>query len=268
MYNWQLAHKIVLIVGAGEVASSRLQSVLSAGAIVRLVAPADGGIHPLIIRLIAEHPHKITHYDRCFTESDLACDVHIVLTAIDDVQTSQHIAQLCREKRIPVNAADIPPSCDFYFGSQIRRGPLQIMVSTNGKGPKLANLIRRRLENALPDRVEKAIDNVGVLRVKLRSRAPGVGGELSQRRMKWMTEVCTSWDLEQLADLDESMADRLLDEGWEHSTVPSFAALSQRASLPVHSWPLLLPTAPPWLAPFVAGVLAGISSALFFSKRR
>jgi len=262
---WQLANRTVLIVGAGEVASSRLQSVLQAGATIRLVAPADQGLHPAITRALSEHADKITHHDRYFTDSDLAEDVQMVLTAIDDVAASQRIARLCREKRIPINAADIPPSCDFYFGSQIRRGPLQIMVSTNGKGPKLANLIRRRLEAALPDRVEQAIENVGELRVKLRLRAPGVGGELSQKRMKWMTKVCNVWTLDELAQLDESMADKLLDDGWEHSTVPSFASVAQRSSST--SWSLGLP-ASQWLVPFLAGAVAGVSCSVLYSKRR
>jgi len=263
---WQLAQKTVLIVGGGQVAASRLQSVLQAGALVRLVAPTHDGLHPLTTSLIDTHPDKITHYDRCFFDSDLAHDVQMVLTAIDDVQASQRIALLCRDKRIPINAADIPPSCDFYFGSQIRRGPLQIMVSTNGKGPKLANLIRRRLESALPDRVEEAIENVGALRVKLRSRAPEVGGELSQKRMTWMTEVCTQWDLEELAKLDESTADRLLDEGWEHSTVPSFASIGRGG--PSRRWSPELPSVPRWLTPFLAGAITGVSCALFYSRRR
>lgn len=100
----------------------------------------------------------------------------MVLTAVDDVEKSREICALCRKRKIPVNVADIPPSCDFYFGSQIRSGPLQIMISTNGQSPKLANLIRRRIENSLPEGVGEAIEKVGTLRCKLRERAPGVGG--------------------------------------------------------------------------------------------
>jgi len=266
---WQLNQKFVLIVGGGEVASGRLQSVLTAGATVRLIAPSNDTLHPLIKQLITEHPQRIIYHDRDFVESDLTKDLNMVLTAIDDVETSRHIANLCRDKHIPINAADIPPSCDFYFGSQIRRGPLQIMVSTNGKGPKLANIIRRRLEATLPDQIEEAIENVGALRVKLRSRAPGVGGELSQKRMEWMSKVCTAWDLEELAQLDDALADKLLDEGWELQRVPSYISIAAdhrhsqtRTTFPYISSP------PSWFLPFLIGAAIGMSSVLVYSRRR
>lgn len=269
---WQLKHKIVLIVGGGDVASGRLQSVLSAGAVVRLVAPSStaNSLHPLVTRLIDQHPTTITHYDRHFIDSDLASDLQMVLTAIDDVETSQRIARLCRERRIPVNAADIPSSCDFYFGSQITRGPLQILVSTNGKGPKLASLVRQRLEAALPDRVQDAIENVGTLRVKLRSRAPGIGGPLSQKRMRWMSDLCTHWSLEQLAQLDEASMDKVLDEGWEHARVPSFSSVVVSGNPSSNGRPrfLTVDTVPRWLSPFLSGLFTGLSIAFLYSKKR
>ncbi|CAG7854233.1 Siroheme biosynthesis protein met8 Includes: RecName: Full=Precorrin-2 dehydrogenase; Includes: RecName: Full=Sirohydrochlorin ferrochelatase [Serendipita indica DSM 11827] len=146
----------------------------------------------------------------------------MVLTAIDDNEASIRIWEDAKALKIPVNVADVPPNCDFYFGSMIRRGPLQVMVSTGGKGPKLAAMLREKLEKALPPETEQAIDKVGKLRAKLRARAPGVGGKLGQERMQWMTGVCEVWSLEDLADLDEPAMDRLLDAGWENRRVPDY----------------------------------------------
>jgi precorrin-2 dehydrogenase/sirohydrochlorin ferrochelatase len=145
----------------------------------------------------------------------------MVLTAIDDVELSRDIGTSCRASRIPVNVADDPSYCDFYFGSQIRQGPLQIMVSTNGKSPKLANIIRRKVEESIPKGAGEAIEKVGLLREKLKERAPGVGGDVSKRRMKWIVDLCTSWELDDLAALDDGEIERLLDEGWERDVVPS-----------------------------------------------
>jgi precorrin-2 dehydrogenase/sirohydrochlorin ferrochelatase len=144
----------------------------------------------------------------------------MVLTAIDEVELSRDIATSCRARRIPVNVADDPSYCDFYFGSQIRQGPLQIMISTNGKSPKLANIIRKKVEESIPDGAGEAVEKVGLLREKLMVRAPGVGGEVSKRRMKWIVDLCTSWELDDLAGLDEGQIERLLDEGWERNVVP------------------------------------------------
>jgi precorrin-2 dehydrogenase/sirohydrochlorin ferrochelatase len=216
---WQLKDKRVLIVGGGDVASGRIESVLVADALITLIAPRDG-LHPLTKRYI-ESSDRITYHDRLFEgEADLE-GMDMVLTAIDDVEQSREICVMCRARRIPVNAADIPPSCDFYFGSQIRDGPLQIMISTNGQGPKLANLIRKRIEASLPQNVGDAIIKVGTLRNQLKERAPGVGGPLGKRRMRWMIDVCNRWEMDDLASLDDAMIKKLLDDGWENNRVPS-----------------------------------------------
>jgi len=59
-------------------------------------------------------------------------------SAVDDPTTSSQIYTICHSLRIPVNITDAPSECDFYFGNIHRDGPLQVVVSTNGNGPKLA----------------------------------------------------------------------------------------------------------------------------------
>lgn len=216
---WQLKNKRVLIVGGGDVASGRIESVLIADALITLICPRPG-LHPLTSTMITQHADRITYHDRSFAGLDDLHGIDLVLTAIDDVQVSREICALTRAQRIPINVADIPPSCDFYFGSQIRRGPLQIMISTNGQSPKLANIIKKQIEDGLAPHVGQAIERVGVLRSKLRERVPGVGGELGKKRMRWMVRVCTSWDMEDLASLDDNMMQNLLDMGWEKNDVP------------------------------------------------
>jgi precorrin-2 dehydrogenase / sirohydrochlorin ferrochelatase len=214
---WQLKDKHVLVVGAGEVAAGRIQHALAAGAKVTVVSPCEG-LNEQTKSLITDN--RIVFCDRKYLSTDLD-NADMVLTAIDDVDLSRDIARSCRALRIPVNVADDPSYCDFYFGSQIRQGPLQIMVSTNGKSPKLANIIRRKVEESIPSGAGEAIEKVGMLREKLMQRAPGVGGEVSKRRMKWMVDLCTSWEMDDLAGLDEEQIERLLDEGWDRNVVPS-----------------------------------------------
>ena len=197
--------------------------MLVAGARVTIICP-NTGLHPLTKKFIGG-PYPITYHDRVFGGAEELVDVDMVLTAIDDVAQSRIICSLCRERKIPVNVADIPESCDFYFGSQIRDGPLQIMISTNGQSPKLANLIKQRIESSLPKQAGKAIQKVGELRARLRERAPGVGGQVSKRRMRWMVGVCTAWEMEELAMLNEEMMTRLLNDGWERNVVPPLEAI-------------------------------------------
>ena len=127
---------------------------------------------------------EVTYIDRKFEPTDLDDrDIVMVLTAVDDPEASSEIYRLCHERRIPANIADVPPECDFYFGSVHRDGPLQIMVSTNGNGPKIANIVRRQIAAELPKNVGAAIQKVGLLRRKLRKVAPAA--EEGPKRMQW-----------------------------------------------------------------------------------
>ena len=71
----------------------------------------------------------------------------------------------------------------MLFHLEHRDGPLQIMVSTNGNGPKMANIMRRRIAANLPDNLGDAIKKVGALRRKLRVMVPG--NEDGPKRMGW-----------------------------------------------------------------------------------
>ena len=241
----------MLIVGGGEVASTRLAKVLEADADVTLVAPSES-LHPEVRYRIFSDPftsNKITYHDRAFkfpdeplsasTSSEFNPNVgggdlegvDVVLTAIDDVEISRSIYEHAHARKIPANVADIPPSCDFYFGAQLRSGPLQVMVSTNGKGPKIASMVRDSIRGHIndiggPSGIGEIIERVGILRERLRERASGVGGEVSKKRMKWMVDLCDTWTLKELSLLDDGMMDKLLDDGWENGgRVPSFLAV-------------------------------------------
>ncbi|KAG6814503.1 hypothetical protein H0H92_000028 [Tricholoma furcatifolium] len=262
---WQLKGKQVLIVGGGEVASQRVDSILATDAHITLVAPHDG-LHPRTQRAIHDHPNRITYHDRLFSGEEELKEKDMVLTALDDVELSREICNMCRRQRIPVNAADIPDSCDFYFGSQIRNGPLQIMISTNGNGPKMANLVKKRLQSALSGVEGPAITRVGQLREQLKLRAPGVGGELGKKRMKWMTNVCNTWSMEELACLDDAMIQRLLDNGWETNHVPTFADVTgARSPLRLKDVPVV-PIGP--VIGFAGGMICTLAAFSIYFRRK
>ena len=192
---WQIRNKRVLIVGGGEVsllkdsmqlpltslqvAAGRILNVLNADAKVTVVSPRQGLNHEVAYRI---EKGQVDYVDRKFEPSDLD-NVDMVLTAIDDPEASSQIWKLCKERKIAANIADVPPECDFYFGSVHRDGPLQIMVSTNGKGPRLANIVRRSIAENLPDNVGEAISKIGKLRQMLRKVAPNP--EEGPKRMAW-----------------------------------------------------------------------------------
>jgi precorrin-2 dehydrogenase/sirohydrochlorin ferrochelatase len=180
MLAWQVRGKYVLVVGGGNVAAGRILNVLDADAIVTLVSPRKGLVPEVAYRV---DRGQIAYYkDKEFDESDLE-NMNMCLTAIDSPEASTRIWKLCKERRIPVNVADVPPECDFYFGSQHRDGPLQVMISTNGSAPKLSNLLRLKIAESLPKNAGRGCQNVGKLRRKLRRIAPGTAE--GPKRMKW-----------------------------------------------------------------------------------
>ncbi|TGJ82526.1 hypothetical protein E0Z10_g6250 [Xylaria hypoxylon] len=208
---WQIKNKTVLVVGGGEVAAGRILNVLNADASVIVVCPSSG--------LNAEVRHRIdgnevTHIDRVFEPADLEtlppsnAPPDMVLVAIDDPAASTQVWRLCKEHRIAANIADVPSECDFYFGSVHRDGPLQIMVSTNGKGPRLAASIRKWIGNQLPAGVGNAIERVGELRVKLRKMVPDAAD--GPKRMRWMTKVSDAYSWDDMCALADEDMDNLL----------------------------------------------------------
>ncbi|KAF9968650.1 hypothetical protein BGZ70_000967 [Mortierella alpina] len=238
---WQIKQKHVVIIGGGFVAAGRLVNVLEADARVTIICPENEELSEMVEQHLEDHAETTRLVRRPFQDSDLTTRfgehkldtsgkntdtttthnssrigseddspaVDMVLSAIDDIPLSTHIYHLSKRLRIPVNIADVPPQCDFYFCSTHRDRSLQVAVSTSGKGPKLANLVRRHIAEHLPHRVGEAIDQVGILRAKLRTLAPGP--EVGPKRMQWMSRVCEQWKMEDLATLDEKAMQIVLD---------------------------------------------------------
>lgn len=229
---WQAKDKPALVVGGGDVARGRVNALLDAGAVVTVVAPAL--TNPDLAAYIQSRPPNLTYVNKAVstdgTNDSLSIDdllatektagYSLVLTAIDNPAVSRAIHAACKKIGIPVNVADVPPLCDFYFASAIRRGPLQVAVSTGGSAPRLARRIRIDVEESIDalGSIETAIEKVGVLRAKLRVLTDAEENkhlhETDQakikNRMKWMSAVCDGWSYAQLADLDEDSMDRLV----------------------------------------------------------
>ena len=270
---WQIKGQRVVLIGGGAVAAGRLSAVLDASAVVTLISPRSG-LSPEVANRLNDPATKelITYHDRTYAGKEDLEGADMVFTAIDQAGLSSEIAVACRARRIPVNVADVPPECDFYFGSIVRRGPLQIMVSTGGKGPRIANRVRRQIEDGLPAQVGQAIERVGQLRMGLRRRAPQKDVETIAKRMKWMVRVCDKWSLAELAAMDDRMLEDVL-QGWETGTAKGYydvrggawAGLMSAVGLgKVHCPAKSTPDGKPSRCPFLVGstgFVAGLATA-------
>ena len=204
-------------------AAGRILNLLNADAIVTVISPRAGLNEEVRYRI---DNNQVKYIDRIFQPSDLDHPWSLVLTAIDDPEASSEIWKLCKERRLNANIADVPPECDFYFGSVHRDGPLQIMVSTNGNGPRMAASIRKKIAQTLPPNLGDAITKVGSLRKKLRVVAPEP--EDGPKRMKWMSAVCDQYSLEDFIAMTEDDMEVLL-QSYIPGTVPSFEDVRLRS---------------------------------------
>lgn len=134
-----------LLVGAGSIASQKLQGLLSAGADVHVVAPAaDRTIRDLV------RQGSVCWSQREFRASDLSGMV-LVVAATGNPRVNQAVFGEARSRGVLCNAVDEPEHCDFYYPAVVRRGDLQIAISTSGNSPALAQRIRRELEAEFGD---------------------------------------------------------------------------------------------------------------------
>ena len=138
----------VVVVGGGPIAASKLDGLLAAGARVTVVAPAIcDAIRALPGVALIEAPFRPAHLDSARW---------VVAAAPPDVNRA--VANAAAERALFVNAVDDTRAATAYLGGVIRRGEVEIAISTSGLAPALAGLLREALEALLPVDLDRWID--------------------------------------------------------------------------------------------------------------
>src|SRR3984957_4626122 len=159
----KLEGRRVLVVGAGSVGEAKIESLLATGASVRVVAPkapprgrggARGG--------------RIDGETREYTPADFA-GAFLVIAATSSPALHDDIYAEARSRGVLCNAVDEPERCDFYFPAVVRRGELQIAISTGGRSPALAQRLRKELEQQFGPEWEEWVAQLGRTREELQS---------------------------------------------------------------------------------------------------
>jgi uroporphyrin-III C-methyltransferase/precorrin-2 dehydrogenase/sirohydrochlorin ferrochelatase len=170
----KLEGRIVVLVGGGRVARAKLPSLLAAGARVVVVAPA---IDPEIVA------SGVALECRRFVPGDL--DGAWLAVAAATPEANREVARAAEPRRVFVNAVDDPASASAYLGGVVRKGGVVLAVSTGGRAPALAGLLREALEATLPDDVEAWVEAAAALR----SRQKAAGLPLERRRPALLEEL-------------------------------------------------------------------------------
>lgn len=136
----KLAKKQVLVVGAGKVGEPKIAGLLDTGARIRVIALQASST----VRDWAREG-RIQLELRAFQPDDLE-GAFLAVVATSSRTLNERVYDEAQRRGVLCNVVDVPDLCDFFYPSVVRRGDLQIAVSTAGNSPSLAQKIRQQLE--------------------------------------------------------------------------------------------------------------------------
>src|SRR5260370_4454212 len=155
----------VLVVGGGEIAEGKIGSLLHTGALVHVVAPeATSAIRGWV------QEKRIQWHQRNFAHEDVKRK-QLVIAATSSADVNHEVYGKARHHGVLCNVVDDPPYCDFYFPAVVRRGDLQIAISTGGQSPALWHQPRPQPENPRGPAYAELVSELG-----------------EQRRLIWATQ--------------------------------------------------------------------------------
>jgi len=153
--------KRVLLVGGGDISLFKFQKLVQ--------------FNPLLIKCVSRkfHPDFYQKYDvaieiiqKDFDFRDLE-EMDIVIVAIDDASLQKRIYEDCKEKKLLCNCVDLLECCDFIFPSLVKRGHISIAINSNGLLPGLSAVLRKYIDDVLPENLDEVFSNLLTLRKSL-----------------------------------------------------------------------------------------------------
>ena len=170
-----ITQKPCLVVGGGDIAYRKINLLLKANAQVICVAQAccEG------ITQLAKN-NKITVIEKAFESSDIKSQM-LIVSATNDRALNAQVSDLAKDANIPVNVVDSPDLCTFIMPSIVDRSPIVIAISSAGKAPVLARLIRAKLESTIPNAYGRLAELAGSFREQVKAKF----NNIEDRRYFW-----------------------------------------------------------------------------------
>lgn len=165
--NLELRDQPVLVVGGGPVAARKVRGLLEAGASITVVAPK--AVEEL------QRPDGVRWHQREYQRGE-AASYRVVFTATGVPEIDEQVARDARATGVPVNSADDPANCTFTLPSIVRRGDIQVTVSTGGRSPAFASWLKDRIAAVVNDSYIDVLALLGDTRDEMHSR--GLSTEL------------------------------------------------------------------------------------------
>jgi len=159
-----LKGKRVVVVGGGEVAQRKVESLLETGAIIVVIS------REISERLSSlANATQIEVKKRSYEAGDCNGAV-LVLSATDDSEVSRAVWAEATSAGIMINTADQPALCDFIMPALVRRGDLTIAISTGGTSPALAARLRENVSGVIGPEYEQLMEMLAKARPEIRRR--------------------------------------------------------------------------------------------------
>lgn len=198
----KLTHRDCLLVGGGEVAERKARLLLDAGANIVVNSPT----FTQQFHCWAEQ-QQLTLITSDFDAQHLD-NKWLIIAATDDDNVNQKVSDEAEKRRIFCNVVDSPKDASFIMPSIIDRSPIIVAVSSGGKAPVLARLLREKLEALLPQHLGKLANYAGYLRQKVKT----IYSSMTERRRFWEKLFVHDRLAQALANNDSDQVDSLTNK--------------------------------------------------------
>jgi siroheme synthase-like protein len=158
-----LAGQKGIVIGGGPVAARKARVLLDFGAKITIIAPELSAS----MQALTENAALSIRLRPYGGQADLMGAV-LVAAAADDPDCNKRISEDAKNLHIPVNVADDPELCTFYFPALVRRGELVGAISSSGGCPRLAGRLREELEKQWPEDLDSFLESLIIERKHLR----------------------------------------------------------------------------------------------------
>jgi len=196
-----LKNKRVVVIGGGEVAERKVESLVGTGAAITLISPE---VTPRLASLA--HSNQIQLQSRAYAPGDCS-GAFLVFSATDDAEISAAVFRDAAQAGALTNTADRPGLCDFIMPAVVRRGDIAVAISTGGTSPGLAAQLRRKIAKTIGPEYAKLAALMAGARSEIRRRVPD-----QEQRKALHYRILNSDIMDRLRRDDNAGAERRLKE--------------------------------------------------------
>jgi uroporphyrin-III C-methyltransferase/precorrin-2 dehydrogenase/sirohydrochlorin ferrochelatase len=194
---FNLANKPVLIIGGGNVAKRKAILLQKSGARITVIAKRLDKDFALFL-----DSHGYDYFIKSYDKTDLNNQPALIICATDDNSLNRQVYDDAKALNIAINVVDTPELCDFIFPAIVDRSPVVIGVSSNGKAPVLARLIRAKIESILPSGIGDMAHKAGQFRQTVKDKLH----DINHRRHFWEGVFHRSLQGERVGELADELA--------------------------------------------------------------